>query len=192
MRKMRLEVIAVVSLGLMFPFASGCGEDAAENMVERAIESAAEKKGEKVDVDVSDGTVTIRSKEGAATFKADDDRVAMKTDEGSVRIGAGTPLPKSFPKDVPVYAGSKVVQSVDMGKMVMATLETSDPFGKAVASYEKECPGNGWEQVGSVTGSSGDPVRVLNYRKDERSLIVSITRDRGKKKTVISLTASDT
>jgi len=190
MRKMGLEVIALVSLGLMLPLASGCGKDAAENMMERAIEKAAEKKGEKIDVDVSDGTVTIRSKEGTATFKADEDSVDVKTDEGSMRMGAGTSLPKSFPEDVPVYAGSKIVQSVDMGKMVMATLETSDSFGKAVASYEKECPGKGWEQVGSVTGASGDPVRVLNYRKDERSLIVSITKDSSKNKTVISLTVS--
>lgn len=194
MKEARILVLALVSVAWVVLFAGGCGqetaEQGAEGMIEEAIEQAAEREGEEVDVEIGDGELTVRSKDGTASFKADEGTVVVKTNEGSMQIGTGASLPAGFPKDVPIYDGATVVQSMEMGEMVMATFQTGDPFGKAVASYKEECPGNGWTQVTSMTDSSGDPTQMLNYRKGERSLMVSIIEERSENRTIISLTVS--
>jgi hypothetical protein len=192
MKKMGISGLVLVLLACVGLFSSGCGEDsseqAAERMIEEAIEQAAEREGEVVDVEIDEGGLTVRSKDGTASFKADGDTMVVKTDEGSMRIGTGATLPAGFPKDVPIYDGATVVQSMEMGEMVMVTLETADPFATVVASYKEECPDNGWTEEASMKNSSGDPTQMLNYRQGERSLMVSVIQESNR--TMVSLTVS--
>jgi len=77
--------ISVLSVAIMFVLAlGGCTQNIAAKIAEKAIENAAAKEGESVDVNLDKGQVNIKDKEG-----------------NEVSIG-GTTVPKGWPDVVPV------------------------------------------------------------------------------------------
>lgn len=74
-------------------------------------------------------------------------------------VGGGT-IPTDFPKDFPIYPGSKVLSSLSgnqsgQGNGFWLTLTTSDPLDKVKSFYETNLKTNGWTfetTIGSGTG----------------------------------------
>ena len=97
-------------------------EKVTEKVAESAIEHAIEKQGGgEVQLDSSKGTLSV------------------KTDKGSLEVnGAGGKVPDSWPKDVPIYPGSKVLVSMANEGQQVLSLETPDSPEKAVEYYKAQ------------------------------------------------------
>ena len=147
-------VIVVLAIGgfivrtLSQKVAGLVGEKAAEKIIENAT-------GGKADIDINSDTVTV------------------KTDEGT--FSTGTNLPANWPKDAPVYPGSKITysgstnpQEGSSGFSVMST--TNDSVQKVTDYYTKELVSQGWkiESTSYISGTS-----ILGATKDKRSLSMS-------------------
>jgi len=120
--------------------------------------------GPKVDVSNNGETVTVKGKEGE-----------------SVTFGAKE-IPSDFPKDVPIYPGSKPTGSyVAAGKDngLVVGLETTDEFNKVTAYYSEELTKNGWLINGQTQGSA--PTGVFAIKKGEVSGVVTIQKQEEKK-----------
>ena len=63
---------------------TGCGKKVGEKIAEKQIEAAAKKSGVDASVDISDNNMTIKTKDGTATYST----------------GKGVKIPENFPKDV--------------------------------------------------------------------------------------------
>jgi hypothetical protein len=115
--------------------------------------------GEKVTVDQSGdkADITFTNKDGE-----------------KVRISAGskgTPLPKDFPKDVPIYSGAQVNLSTNAKEGMMVVLKTGDSSEKVKEFYDKSLKEQGWESEESFNMGQNS---TTNYKKDNRKLIVQI------------------
>jgi hypothetical protein len=108
-------------------------EREAEEMAEKIIES---QSGGRAEVDLSDGKVTITTREQGK--------------EGTMEIsgGKGTTLPGDFPKDLPLYPGATVVSYVSMGPGTQQAHFTSRETMAAVQKfYARKLPGEGWQII---------------------------------------------
>ena len=117
--------------------------------------------------------------------------VTVKEKDGSVVVsGEGVKIPEDFPKDVPVYPGSKLssavsaAQSGSAGHMV--TLQTADPPAKVAAFYKSKF--SGW-QVKMEMSSGGGKVLLLESPDEKRSITVVANPAGGQ--TTVTLTAQE-
>ncbi len=115
------------------------GKFVAKKIVEKTVES---KTGVKMDIDdVENGKLTFTdSKTGA-----------------KVNIGTNE-VPDSFPKDFPIYPGSKVTSSLSGSETGTSngfwlTLATSDDQSKVVDFYKAELRKNAWTVESTVTAN---------------------------------------
>ncbi|MBI4559560.1 MAG: hypothetical protein HY706_18390 [Candidatus Hydrogenedentes bacterium] len=165
-------MVAAVWTGVIF----GCGQKASEvvgeKVAEKAIEAGAAKEGVKAKVDISG------------------DSVAIQTTEGSVTIGEKAEIPEDFPKDIPLYPGQTLVMVSSAAENQTFTVQakTGDATEKVADHYKKEAPANGWIEETSVTQSGEQPMQLLVYKKDSRTLNVTVTKDT--EGTMISLAAT--
>ncbi len=153
----------------------GCGEKAAEKLVEEAIEAQA---GEDVDVDISGDSVTITgTDEQGESFRVDvDGETGTYTLEGGVtqvQAGANVELPADFPKDVPTYPGMKIVSAITDASQnaIIISATTSDAMSTVVDHFKKEVGANGWSETMAMP--SGD-MTTLQFSKGERTLSVMV------------------
>jgi hypothetical protein len=112
--------------------------------------------GEKVEYDSSGKNVTVKSA------------------DGSVYVGGeGVKLPDDFPKDIPIYPGSKIVSAVSAARTEtsghMATFQTSDAPEKIAAFYKSKF--SAW-QVKMEMASGGGKVLLLQSADGKRSITV--------------------
>lgn len=134
---------------------TGCGKKASEAAVEKMIKAEMAKQGVKGDVDISDGKVTVTTKEGTATYTG----------------GPGAAVPAKFPKDVPVYDGAAVMASTSVPDGFNLLLQTKDPADKVVSAYSSKMTANGWtEEMNSNQGGQ----TVVGYKKDERTAVLIV------------------
>jgi hypothetical protein len=109
----------------------------------------------------------------------------VTTDEGHMTTSGS--VPKNWPSDIPVYAGSSVTASADMnpanGKPgMMLMLQTSDDAETVTAFYKTKLATEGWKVEGAMnTGAS----TMIAAKKDGHTLGVSIAGSAGH--TVITL-----
>ncbi|NPV84427.1 MAG: hypothetical protein HPY45_00265 [Anaerolineae bacterium] len=91
---------------------------------------------------------------------------------------------QSKPEDIPVWGGTKENFYADSSAV---SYLTPDPFSDIIAFYKNEMPANGWEavKVGSVETADA---AVLQYKKIDRSAIVTLSRSNDK--TVVQVTIS--
>ncbi len=127
--------------------------------------------GEKVEVDTGSKNVKVTTKDGTAVFAG----------------GAGTVVPDSFPKDVPVYPGGKVTGAVSGSQQgssgQMVTFETPDSPEKVVDFYKGKL--TGWKN--SMEMASGNGKMLVMVSADEKRS-VTVTATPGAGKTTVSLT----
>ncbi len=152
-------LVWVVSAFALIALFLGCG-NAKEAAQERALESAAAAQGNDVDIDIDGDALTVTSQDGAV----------------SVTTGENVSLPAGFPKDVPIYPGAQVRAAVqDAGSNgYHAQLHTADAVDKVAEYYTKEVESHGWVEDSVVKQAGGQPMQVLNYTQDERTLNIMI------------------
>jgi len=113
------------------------------------------------------------------------EKMTFTNEDGEVSFEAGGDLPESFPKDFPVYAGAKLVNSFsssgEEGDGVSVVWEVSDSFDKVSDFYKKNLPEGGWkvestfEQKDSLTSS---------FSKEEVGGFIGVTIGEGGKVTI--------
>lgn len=162
-----LTIIAVLVCVFALAMATGC-----QSIAEKATETAIEK-GTGGKVDLKDGSVTVEGEKGE-----------------KATISEGGEIPESMPSDVPVYAGTKVVASVESddpsgGKAINVTLGSQDDSAKVNTWYLDELEKGGWKITTKVS-SEGNHAIVAE--KGTNQLQVSIAADSGgDNKTTINL-----
>jgi len=155
----------------------GCGRKSA---AERRNEAAAERivanamrmaTGQKTDVDVDGGTVRFSSEDGDVVISG----------------GDGAKLPKSFPKDIPVYKGASVLQSAVHNETEFSvTLQTKDSMRKVADYYRSTMKSKGWteEQVLDTGNQS-----IQAYTKGDQGANVMVMK--GEEQTVITMAVGE-
>lgn len=211
--------IILILVVLVFSPLMGCGkaqEAVSEKVVEKAIESAAKKDGKdidakvnfkdgamsiqtegkdgKVDMKISEGQMTITDGEGKKTvsYSGNGDNFTMKTDKGTFTSTSGenAKVPEGFPKDVPIYAGAKVLASSSMPEQntYMVQLESKDTLENVGAYYKKEMAAQGWKEESSMSQAGDSPLQMLSCSKGDLAAMIMATSEDGK--TMISLTVN--
>lgn len=125
-------VAVLIVLGIVSTLVVGyVVKKAGKTILEKAIES---KTGVKTNLeDVAKGKMTFT-----------DEKTGQK-----VEVGTGK-IPDTFPKDFPVYPGSKVTSSLsgtgtEEKNGFWLTLTTQDAFDKVAAYYKTNLKSNGWK-----------------------------------------------
>jgi hypothetical protein len=91
----------------------------------------------------------------------------------------GIEVPEKL-KGIPLFKGSTIEQSMDMGKGSMLNA-TVDADGEAVSEfYKKEMSAKGWKTAFSM--DQGDS-KVINFQKDDMVFQVSVQTEKDKHKT---------
>jgi hypothetical protein len=165
MMKYFVVVLAGVCLVL-----TGCGKKASEKLAEKMIEAAAAKDGVKADVNLSDGKMTIKTKEGTATYAA----------------GKGAKIPENFPKDVHIYDGATVFMAASVPNGFNLMLQTKDASDKVVPTMKSKMTADGWKEEAAM--DMGQNV-MLSYSKGDRKANVTVSS--ADKMTQITLTVVD-
>ncbi|MBN2302598.1 MAG: hypothetical protein JXN60_08785 [Lentisphaerae bacterium] len=127
------------------------------------------KKAENADysVDAQEGQVTVKTKQGTATFSTEQ--------KGNA--------PSDFPKDFQIYKGAGIVGSIDTPDGTMLTLSTKDAPQKVVEFYKKAMPKKGWTEEG-VTAFGAQT--VLSYSKGERNASVMVAAAEGATQVILT------
>ena len=154
---MKRIVLCVAAAALVM---TGCGKKVSESVAEKMIESAMAKDGVKGKVNISDGKVTMETKDGTASFSS----------------GAGVKVPDNFPKDVLVYDGAKVIACVNAPGGQNLVLESKDSVEKIIAAYKGKMTGAGWKEEMNMNQAD---TAMLIYKKDPRtaSIVVAHSGD---------------
>ena len=145
-------MILCLALVIVPFFMTGCGKSPEEKAIEKLVEKGT---GGKVSVDMSQGKVTV--KEGNTTI----------TSGGNVQV------PSSFPKDVPVYPNTQVLNSMSAGDIVHLTLISKDNMEKIIASYKEQMSKQGWKETASFTMGT---TATIAYDKDNRHATVAVSK----------------
>lgn len=141
------------------------GNRLAEKMAEAAIEH---QSGGQAKVDIQGDHVSIQTKDGNYQVSSGD---------------AGVAIPADFPKEIPIYAGSTVVQTVTTPDGAHAMLKSTDAATKVMAFYKERLTGDGWKTEMAMQSAGGD---MLSVTKGPLSLAILVSASDGT--TMISAT----
>jgi len=162
MKKLSI-VLFILTLAVL-----GCTKGTEEKAAEKAIETAT---GKKVEADLSDGSVKLKSEDG--TFE--------------MTSGDSAELPEGFPKDVYVYENASIQMAMDMPHGMSVGLHTSDGVRKVSDAYKKAMEKEGWKKFSAT--DAGDSYHLV-YGKEQEDRMAQITIAREDDKTVIALSIS--
>ncbi len=155
----------IISLAVSLLLAGGCfnaGEKLAEKITEGAIEKAIEDETG-ADVNISEGSVT------------------MKTDEGETTIGSGADIPEGFPEgEVPIYPDMEIVTSSKFthdGKDSFSIIaESEDTSDKIVDWYKGQL--GGWNIDSEFASDSAEgKTSMISASKDNYNLTLFCAED---------------
>jgi hypothetical protein len=175
-----LIVLCAVSFG---GCCSSCKEKLFESAIEKAVESGGDGKS-KAKLDLSKGTFTVTNEKGEAVKIAGGDKgsLSISNEKGeSLKIGsgAGTKIPDTWPKDVPIYAGSKPMSTMETGKGSTVVFESTDPPAKVWDYYVTTLPAKGWTVViKSQSGEGG--FASFEKKAEKRAVIITVSSSDGK------------
>ena len=150
-----------IILALLVLVAFGCGK-----------KSTYSTKDGEVTVDQKGGKVTIesRSKDGNATFTANDSGVA---------------LPDKFPKDMPIYKGAVVKVASTQGKSMMVHMTVPASAADALKFYQDQLKDQGWEIQSTMNMGEGS---MLSAKKAGRQCSALVLKQ--DKETVVQITVA--
>ena len=145
------------------------GQKVAEAVAEKAIEGAAARDGQKADVDISNGTMTV------------------KTDKGQIAVntGAAAGLPADFPKDVQLPDGATILLSSTVPEGHSLTLESTTPPADILMKFSASMTAQGWKQTASMDMGGA---KMANFEKDTRTANLIIGQNNGTGKSTCQLT----
>lgn len=151
---------------------AGCGGSTEEEIAETVIESGM-PDGTKVEINEDGGNIKIDTPEGS---------VNMQT-------GESVALPENFPADLPIPEGItwQMVQSsqADGKDMLIAQGSVPSPLDSVASSVRGKLAEQGWETV-STFNQAGE-MEMLSFKKGERVLSVSITKEADKTQLLYSV-----
>ena len=157
-KKLVLIIIAVAMLAMAMLVLAGCTQKIAESMVEKAIENAAQKEGENVDIDLEEGQVNITDEEG-----------------NEISLG-GSEVPKDWPSVVPVnenitiqFTGSQKTDN----KMNWSISGTYNGSGEELFNYYKDKM-SGWNEESSTVSDAGDEGKTYSLQVSNDKYYVSL------------------
>ncbi len=139
MKKLSLLLIVVA---LVAAACSGVGQ---EELIERAAEAGG--AGD-VDIDITDGTVSI----------------SVETEEGSFEVGSGLDVPDGL--TFPLPNGGQVTQAGTDASYVFAAVQyPKDRYDEIVASYKDwtSADDREWNLIESTTEMSGETIRSAQW-----------------------------
>ena len=158
MKKILLTV-ALVTISIMVVLSfGGCKQKIAEGLVEKAIEQAAAKEGESVDINLEEGQINIKDKEG-----------------NEIQLG-GAELPEGWPSEVPVNNNITIQFS---GKETTDDKEnynisgTFNGSGKDLYNYYKQQL-SGWNVESDSVTDMGDKGKVYSLQVSNDKYYVSL------------------
>ncbi len=169
MFRIQCAIATVLLLGLCV----GCKKAAQETM-ERAIESQIAREGGKAKVELGDDSFSMQ----------------MQGEDGSTQlnVGPGTKIPEGFPKDVPLYPKMAIMavhsQTQNQAFIVQAT--TPDSLDNVTKFYDDETKKNGWTEETSM--NQADTMRMRVYKKGELELQVTLSS--GDEGTTVSISCA--
>ncbi len=167
--------IYCVVIAILLCYANvGC-KKAAQEAMERAIETQIAEGGGKAKVELGDDKVSLE----------------LEGEDGSKQIinyGEGTKIPDDFPKDIPLYPTMTVnmVQSQVENAMYMISATTPDSLDAVTKHYDTKVKPEGWSEQTSL--NQGAEMTMRSYEKEGRMLQVTLVSDG--KETTISLISS--
>jgi hypothetical protein len=125
-------------------------------------EGAANTMGDKLVGAFSGGQVKMDSSDGTTK---------ITTSDGTTAITTSGKLPDNFPKDVPVYKGASVVNSVQGEDALGVTLQTTDSVQAIADFYKREMAKRGWQEEAAVNIQGNT---MLSYVLGDRTCNVVI------------------
>jgi len=168
-----ITIIAVVSIALVLS-TGGCAKKMTEKMIEKTIEQAADKEGEDVDIDLSEGELNI------------------KDEEGNEMSFGGADIPDDWPSVVPINNDIELAfsssQTTD-GKKGWSVTGMYDGSGDDLYNYYKN-EFSGWEEKSDVTMDAGDDGKTYTYQASNGTYLatVFITESEDEVNIVLSVT----
>ena len=206
--------IRTITILAALVFVVGCGKKAGEVAQEKLLEAAinagnnkdakvdikkdglsiqtTNEKGEKIDMKMDGNKMTMTTKDGengVTTITSDKNTVTSTSADGTTVVsGEGAKVPDEFPKDIPVYAGVKVLSASSSPKEATFTLnlQSNDPVKTVAEYYAKEMVAQGWKETQKMEESGDNPMIMLNYEKDNRIAMIHAMNDGGKATIMIS------
>jgi hypothetical protein len=145
------------------------GGDTHKAIAERIVEAGLAKQGVSAKLDTADGKLTIKTKEGTATYAG----------------GQGTKIPDTFPKDVYVPEGATVMAAVTVPQGCTLSLTSKTAQEQVIADYKSKMSASSWKEVMSMNQGEQS---MLTYQKKERTAHIILSRADGQ--TQISLTVA--
>lgn len=154
---------------------SGCGkgptEAAGQKATDKIVEKAIEKQtGGKATVDSSSGKMEIKTAKGETMEIAPE---------------GGAKLPEGFPKDVYLYEGASIKQSMKTDGAFNVILQTADARQKVIDKCKSKLEADGWKQAMSM--DSGDST-VFQYEKGKLKAAYVFSQADGKTQAVVTVT----
>jgi hypothetical protein len=179
MKKILPVTAAAASIVMIVVFAGGClGQKIAEKVTEKTIEKAIERdSGEDVDMDLDEGSMTIKSGEEEINIDTDKQSMEMQSDEGEAEFGTGAELPEDFPTDVPIFADMQITtswKSSEGDKTNYSITAVSDSSIDDIFGWYKDELG-GWEISGEFTLDTDEgKTASLNAVKGETEMTLMV------------------
>lgn len=139
------------------------------------FQGAKDKINEKIGESVAEGLLG-KATGGKVDIKEDGGQVVFTDNKtgGSVAFGEDVKLPDDFPKNVPIYPGSKiggVTVSKQNNPSAWVVLSSEDEVKKLVDWYADQTKSNGWKEESSL---SLDKTEVRTYSKDNEKLGLNV------------------
>ena len=162
MKHLIIAGLSVVLLG------AGCSGKISDTITEKVIEKST---GGQVDIDSGKDKVTFTDTKSGS----------------SLTFGEGLKLPDDFPKDVPIYPGSRVKGIIDVkqeGQGLNVTLESSDAFAQVKDWYAAEFKKGGWPEEASYL-TEGSIMRTYTKDKVSMNVVLSEKNDESRGTAVI-------
>jgi len=157
MRKTGFAVIAILVVAAFLAGAACKSKSAQESIVENRIERALEKaSGGKVDIDLKDGTLKVKTEEGESVLTTGERKWPVDLPEGMIKL-----------EGAKVQAVNRVVN--EEGKTW--TVHLADAGENALDGYAEKLRGEGWTIVSSMTLATGGSMTAT---KDDRSVHVML------------------
>lgn len=165
--KKYLSILGVCLLAVAVLSLPACkGKSASERLAERALEKAA---GGKADVDMSSGTLSI------------------KTDDGELQVGSVSDWPADVPGDVPKFEGAKVRSAArtSQGEDKAWIINYADAGEAAVAKYIDILKASGFtsdvlsqtEESMYFQATKGNVIVVVAFNKSGGELSINVAEN---------------
>jgi len=153
--------------------AAGACRKAAEKPAEKLAEAALEREmGGNAKVDIGDGTLTVKTKDG----------------ESKMTAGDAASIPENFPKDVLILKDAKVKMSVQVPQGMQVSFESKETPDAIAQTYSREMRAKGWTSETKIDGEGGT-VQTFEQEKSGRTAVVMISRSEKITEVVVTATS---